>query len=58
MSGFEWDATKDRVNRAKHGIGFALAQRAFLEPSRVIAEDLDHSRDEQRYYSVGSGEPL
>jgi hypothetical protein len=53
MPGFEWDSAKDRANQAKHGIGFELAQRAFLEPWRVIAEDLDHSGDEQRYYCFG-----
>jgi uncharacterized protein len=50
---FEWDAAKDRVNRVKHGIGFELAQRAFLDPLRVIAEDLDHGGDEQRYFCFG-----
>jgi uncharacterized protein len=49
MPGFEWDSAKDRANEAKHGIGFELAQRAFLDPRRVIAEDLDHSGGEQRY---------
>jgi uncharacterized protein len=42
MPDFEWDAAKDRANRAKHGIGFELTQHAFLDPLRVIAEDLDH----------------
>ena len=53
MSDFGWDAAKDRVNRAKHGVGFELAQTAFLDQSRVIAEDLDHSGDEQRYFCFG-----
>ena len=53
MSDFEWDAAKDEVNRAKHGIAFELAQRAFLDPLRVIAEDLDHSGGEQRYFCSG-----
>jgi len=39
MSDFEWDAAKDRGNRAKHGIGFELAQHAFMDPLRVIAEE-------------------
>ena len=50
---FEWDAAKDRINRAKHGISFRQAQRAFFDPRRVIAEDLDHSGDEPRYYCFG-----
>lgn len=50
---FEWDDAKDRANRLKHGIGFALAQHAFLDPLRVIAEDLTHSGIERRYFCFG-----
>ena len=57
MSGivaFEWDADKDRENQRKHGISFALAQIAFVDPNRIILEDLDHStKDEKRYYCLG-----
>jgi uncharacterized DUF497 family protein len=56
MSDFEWDAAKDKGNRAKHGIGFELAQHAFQDPLRVIAEDLDHGGDEQRYFCFGQVE--
>jgi len=48
-----WDSRKDEVNRAKHGVGFALAQRAFLDPKRVIAEDTVHSSREQRFFCFG-----
>ncbi len=50
---FEWDAAKERSNRAKHGVSFEQAQRAFFDPNRVIAEDLSHSDKEQRYYCFG-----
>jgi len=40
---FEWDDAKDRANRVKHNVSFGLAQMAFLDPRRVIAEDLGHS---------------
>ena len=50
---FEWDPIKDRANRDKHGVSFALAQRAFLDPKLVIAEDLGHSGTERRYYCFG-----
>jgi uncharacterized protein len=43
---FEWDEAKDRGNQAKHGINFDLAQYAFADPDRVIAEDITHSREE------------
>ncbi|MEK6744766.1 MAG: BrnT family toxin [Nitrospirota bacterium] len=50
---FEWDEEKDRDNQTKHGVSFLLAQRAFLDPRRVIAEDVDHSNDEDRFYCIG-----
>jgi len=53
MSDFEWDTSKDRANRAKHGVAFEYAQRAFLDPLRIIAEDADHSGSEQRYFCFG-----
>ncbi len=50
---FDWDVKKDKDNQRKHGISFALAQRAFLDPHRVIAEDLSHSDHEDRFYCIG-----
>jgi uncharacterized protein len=51
---FEWDDAKDRANRLKHGVSFAEAQAAFLDPRRVIAEDFEHSGSEPRYFCFGS----
>ena len=50
---FEWDEAKNRENEQKHGVSFELAQYAFADPNRVIAEDLKHSSREQRYYCFG-----
>jgi len=50
---FEWDARKDKENQKKHKVSFTLAQRAFLDPNRIIARDLKHSKKEQRYYCIG-----
>lgn len=50
---FEWDDAKDRVNQLKHGVSFDVAQRAFLDPKRLIAEDLSHSASEKRYFCLG-----
>jgi uncharacterized DUF497 family protein len=52
-AGFEWDNAKDWVNQRKHGVGFELAQRAFFDPHRIIAEDESHSGSEQRYFCFG-----
>jgi uncharacterized DUF497 family protein len=50
---FEWDDAKDRANQAKHRVSFHLAQFAFSDPHRVIAQDLEHSLDEDRFYCFG-----
>ena len=50
---FEWDEAKDRANRVKHGVSFAVAQTAFFDPWRVIAEDLQHGGAERRYFCFG-----
>jgi uncharacterized protein len=50
---FEWDETKDLENQEKHQVPFAVAQRAFFDPHRVIAEDVSHSTEEDRFYCIG-----
>jgi uncharacterized protein len=51
---FEWDSKKNTINIEKHGISFFEAQRAFLDPHRIIAQDIDHStKTEVRYYCFG-----
>jgi len=51
---FEWDDGKDKENQAKHGVSLMTAQYAFLDPRRVIAEDVSHSRqEEERFYCIG-----
>lgn len=50
---FEWDDEKDQENRKKHHVAFAEAQKAFLDPHRVIAEDIAHSSEEDRFYCIG-----
>ena len=54
--GFEWDEAKDLSNLRKHGVSFYEAQHAFLDKNRIIAEDLSHSSNEQRYYCFGLNE--
>ena len=53
---FEWDEKKNRENQEKHRIPFNLAQYAFSDPNRVIAEDASHSQTEKRYYCFGKVE--
>lgn len=51
---FEWDEAKDLVNQRKHDLSFHIAQNAFADKYRIVAEDLDHSSDkEKRYFCFG-----
>ncbi len=53
---FEWDDAKDLINHEKHGVTFSFAQIAFLDPLRVIAQDLEHSMTEARFFCFGKVE--
>ena len=53
MLHFEWDSKKDYENKIKYGVSFRLAQYAFSDSYRVIAQDLDHSHQESRFYCFG-----
>ena len=50
---FEWDQNKNAENFQKHGVNFETAQYAFIDPKRVTAEDLSHSKDEKRFFCFG-----
>ena len=53
MSDFEWAEHKNKQNIQKHGISFELAQYAFSDPHRILAKDIDHSDQEDRYFCFG-----
>ncbi len=50
---FEWDEEKNTENVRKHGVEFKVAQYAFIDPKRVVAEDILHSGKEKRYFVFG-----
>ena len=49
---FEWDETKNRLNRKKHRISFELAQEAFADPFCLTIQDLEFE-SEQRFSTIG-----
>ena len=53
MRRFEWDETKDRANRTKHGFGFRIAARVFADPNLVLMEDRVDEEGEQRWHALG-----
>ena len=56
MSSFVWDPEKEQFNIFKHGVDFATASRAFLDPKRKIFTDSLHSKSEERYFCIGKVE--
>jgi|SRR5580693_6336847 uncharacterized DUF497 family protein len=50
---FDWDESKNRLNRATHGIDFGFASLAFHDPFAVTAQDRDVD-GEQRYQLIGA----
>lgn len=50
---FEWDEEKDKENLAKYNVSFAIAQYAFFDQRRVMAQDFRHSAAEERCYCIG-----
>lgn len=51
---FEWDVAKNQLNIEKHGVDFYDAQQAFLDKNRILAEDIDHSSSEKRFFCFGN----
>jgi uncharacterized protein len=53
MLRFEWDPSKDAINRPKHGVSFEEALTAFYDEFARIIYDPDHSEDEDRFILLG-----
>jgi uncharacterized DUF497 family protein len=49
---FEWDETKNRSNRAKHGVSFETALLAFDDPLHVSRQDRVEN-GEERWQTIG-----
>lgn len=48
---FEWDKSKAKENKLKHGISFADTFAVFEDPNAVTLEDF--SSNEQRHATIG-----
>ena len=53
MPRFEWDESKSRANKRKHGISFDEARTAFLDENARVVPDATHSDDEERFVLLG-----
>lgn len=51
---FEWDETKNKANKKKHGVTFEIAVRVFLDDKRIEKFDEEHSTlEEERTNIIG-----
>ena len=50
---FEWDESKNRENKRKHGVTFEEARTVFLDENAIRFYDPDHSTDEDRFIMLG-----
>ncbi len=50
---FEWDEDKARRNIEKHSVSFEEAATVFGDPLSLTIDDPLHSRDEDRFVTIG-----
>ena len=50
---YSWDKRKNDINIKKHGVGFELASKVFLDEARIEWYDEKHSIHEDRYITIG-----
>ena len=52
-TGFEWDEANVRKNWERHGVTPEEAEDVFFNEPLVVHSDLQHSKQEKRYYALG-----
>lgn len=52
---FEWDPEKEKANKRKHGFTFTEACYVFSDRYALTIFDPDHSKDEDRWITIGQG---
>mgnify|MGYP004493230353 CR=1 FL=1 len=50
---FEWDSSKDDINKKKHKISFEEAKTVFYDTNALLIDDPDHSQEEERFIILG-----
>ena len=50
---FQWDGNKAKTNLEKHDIEFEEAATIFGDPYEITINDPIHSKDEDRFVSIG-----
>lgn len=50
---FEWDESKNAINKKKHHVSFEEAKTVFYDENALIIDDPDHSEEEDRFIILG-----
>lgn len=50
---FEWDESKNNINKRKHNVSFEEAMTVFQDTSALVIDDPDHSDQEERFIILG-----
>lgn len=50
---FDWDPVKEASNVRKHQVSFRRAATVFRDPNQLSMFDDEHSRDEDRWITLG-----
>ena len=50
---FDWDPSKEASNVRKHQINFRRAATIFRDPSQLSVFDDEHSKEEERWITLG-----
>ncbi len=51
--GFEWDQHNAKKNWKKHKVTPAECEQYFFNRPLIIADDIEHSQSENRFYTLG-----
>lgn len=53
LDGFEWDDSNRTKNWVKHQVSTAECEEVFFNLPLLLANDVQHSQEEQRFYVLG-----
>jgi uncharacterized DUF497 family protein len=53
ITGFDWDEGNSRKSLEKHSVTQIEAEQVFVDEHLILALDVAHSRDEERFHAFG-----
>jgi uncharacterized DUF497 family protein len=56
-TGFQWDEGNTEKNWSKHQVSTAECEQVFFNQPLVVAPDVKHSGQEERFYALGQTDP-